>query len=62
MGKKKKNKKAKLNSNATGLVPFTGSESSGREGSRRGGYSAPVYYGQDEEYGRYVDYKCSNRT
>lgn len=31
----KKNKKAKLNSNATGLVPFTGSESSGRESSRR---------------------------
>ena len=60
MGKKKKNKKAKLNSNATGLVPFTGSESSRREGSRRGGNSAPVYYGQDEEYGRYVDYTNSN--
>ena len=60
MGKKKKNKKAKLNSNATGLVPFTGSESSRREGSRRSGHSAPVYSGQDEEYGRYVDYTNSN--
>ncbi len=60
MGKKKKNKKAKLNSNATGLVPFTGSESSGRGGSRHRGYSAPVYSGQDEEYGRYVDYTNSN--
>ena len=55
MGKKKKNKKAKLNSNATGLVPFTGSES-----SRRRDYSAPVYSDQDEEYGRYVDYTNSN--
>lgn len=60
MGKKKKNKKAKLNSNATGLVPFTGSESSRRESSRRRDYSAPVYSDQDEEYGRYVDYTNSS--
>ena len=55
MGKRRKNKKSKLNNNATGLVSFSGTERSGSEDS-----GAPVYYGQDEGFGEYVDYAYSN--